>query len=106
MDAGSWNPAYTIRPDSGCWLTVMTMTGRDQNLSESDAKAVAFFPLQWIDATDLTQRLVQFSTTSIDLEKPMITPSVPSLRSVPNELLPLKQFQCLTDDGSLSSIEG
>ena len=34
--AEKFNPAYTIRPDSGCMLAVMAVTGHNQNASESD----------------------------------------------------------------------
>ena len=30
------DPAYTIRPDSGCTLAVMAIIGRNQNASGSD----------------------------------------------------------------------
>ena len=30
------DPAYTTRPDSGCTLAVMTISGRNQNASGSD----------------------------------------------------------------------
>ena len=33
---GKLDPAYTIWPDSGCMLATMTITGRNQNASQSD----------------------------------------------------------------------
>ena len=46
LEKRSWNgcgksdPAYTIRPDSGCMLAVMAITGRNQNASGSNPECV------------------------------------------------------------------
>ena len=53
---------------------------------------------------NVSRSRVQFKMLSMCPEKPIIMCSIPSLKRSP--MLPLKRFQCLTNDDPLSSFQG